>query len=248
MTARRHSQGGEIDRTKRLSFRFDGRAVEGYAGDTIASALLANGIGIVGRSFKYHRPRGIWGFGVEEPNAFVDVSHVPKPGPNIRATTEPARDGAVVRSVNAKPTAENDRYAFIDRFARFLPAAFYYKTFMLPNWRVFEPHIRNMAGLGVLDKDWDIAGHADQIHHHCDVLVVGAGPAGLTAALKVAEAGQSVLLCDEGGRLGGSLLHRDGEIDGEPAHLSSIRGARGEGYGGGGRQHQGHAHLDFSVI
>jgi sarcosine oxidase subunit alpha len=217
MTARRHSEGGEIDRTKRLAFTFDGRTVDGYAGDTIASALLASGIRIVGRSFKYHRPRGIWGFGVEEPNAFVDVTNVPKPGPNVRATTEAAWDGALIKSVNARPTAENDRHAFIDRFARFLPAAFYYKTFMLPNWRVFEPHIREMAGLGILDKDWDSSGFADQIHHHCDVLVVGAGPAGLTAALKVAEAGKSVLLCDQGWRLGGSLLHRDGEIDGEPA-------------------------------
>lgn len=217
MTARRQPQGGEIDRAKRLSFTFDGRTLDAYEGDTIASALLASGIRIVGRSFKYHRPRGIWGFGVEEPNAFVDVSNVAKGGPNVRATTELVRDGAIVKSVNATPTAAGDRYAFIDRFARFLPAAFYYKTFMLPNWGVFEPRIRNMAGLGVLDEHWDVAGSADQIHHHCDVLVVGAGPAGLTAALKAAEAGKSVLLCDDGLRPGGSLLHRDGEIDGQPA-------------------------------
>jgi sarcosine oxidase subunit alpha len=219
VTAWRLPNGGEIDRTNPLSFSFDGRAVNGFEGDTIASALLASNVGIVGRSFKYHRPRGVWGAGVEEPNAIVDVLDGPKPAPNVRATTEKARHGTIVRSVNNNPSAEKDRNAFIDRFARFIPAAFYYKTFMVPGWHVFEPRIRKMAGLGMVRPDQEIKGHAEQVNHHCDVLVIGAGPAGLVAALKAAEAGLSVLLCDERSRPGGSLLFRGGVIDGREAKV-----------------------------
>ncbi|WP_245460104.1 2Fe-2S iron-sulfur cluster-binding protein [Mesorhizobium sp. M1B.F.Ca.ET.045.04.1.1] len=131
MSASRLPNGGsDIDRARRLTFTFDGRRIEGFAGDTIASALLASGQAVVGRSFKYHRPRGIWGSGVEEPNALVDVESADGRMPNARATTVPASDSIVVRSVNASPTALADRNAVLDRFARFLPAAFYYKTFM----------------------------------------------------------------------------------------------------------------------
>ncbi|OHV60413.1 sarcosine oxidase subunit alpha family protein [Mesorhizobium sp. LCM 4577] len=215
MSASRLTTGGsDIDRGRPLSFTFDGRRVEGFAGDTIASALLASGQAVVGRSFKYHRPRGIWGSGVEEPNALVDVESAAGRVPNARATTVQATDGIRVTSVNASPTAENDRNAFLDRFARFLPAAFYYKTFMWPDWHLFEPRIRAMAGLGIVDPDWQPRQVSDQVNHHCDVLVVGAGPAGLAAAASAAAAGHSVVLADDGAHPGGSLRHRAGEVDG----------------------------------
>ncbi|MGB5801578.1 MAG: 2Fe-2S iron-sulfur cluster-binding protein, partial [Mesorhizobium sp.] len=137
MSARRLASGGsEIDRSRPLSFTFDGRGVQGFAGDTIASALLASGQRVVARSFKYHRPRGLWGAGVEEPNALIDVSRDGRHTPNARATTEAAQEGIAARSVNAVPNAESDRNAFLDRFARFIPAAFYYKTFMWPDWHL----------------------------------------------------------------------------------------------------------------
>ncbi len=218
MSPSRLDQGGsEIERSRPLSFSFDGRRIEGFAGDTIASALLASGQRIVGRSFKYHRPRGIWGAGVEEPNALVDVEGANGRIPNTRATTEPALDGLTVRSVNANPNAQADRSAFLDRFARFIPAAFYYKTFMWPDWLLFEPRIRAMAGLGVVDPEWKPLPAADQINHHCDVLVVGAGPAGLAAAAAAADGGHSVVLVDDQAHPGGSLRHRAGEVDGQPA-------------------------------
>lgn len=215
MSAERLPSGGSaIDRSKPVSFSFDGRSIQGFAGDTIASALLAAGVSLVGRSFKYHRPRGVWGLGVEEPNALVDVAGSL---PNTLATTQPIREGLAARSVNASPNAEADRSAFIDRFARFIPAAFYYKTFMWPDWHRFEPRIRAMAGLGIVDPAWRSVGPADQINRHCDVLVVGAGPAGLAAARHASGAGKSVILVDEQSQAGGSLLHREAEIDGKEA-------------------------------
>ncbi|MDX8463391.1 sarcosine oxidase subunit alpha family protein [Mesorhizobium humile] len=215
MSASRLTTGGsDIDRARPLSFTFDGRRVEGFAGDTIASALLASGQAVVGRSFKYHRPRGVWGSGVEDPNALVDVESAVGRVPNARATTVQAVEGIKVRSVNASPTAETDRNAVLDRFARFLPAAFYYKTFMWPDWHLFEPRIRAMAGLGIVDSDWKPRQVSDQVNHHCDVLVVGAGPAGLAAAASAAAAGHSVVLVDDRTHPGGSLRHRAGEVDG----------------------------------
>lgn len=213
MTAWRTEDGTAIDRTRPLRFTFDGRAVEGYAGDTVASALLAGRVSIVGRSFKYHRPRGLWGAGVEEPNALVDVAGGM---PNSRATQIFAEDGLVVRSVNAEPSAEQDRRAFLDTFSRFIPAAFYYKTFMFPDWHRFEPRIRQMAGLGTLDKNAEGPWLAEQINHHCDVLVIGAGPWGLAAARTAVRAGRRVVLCDDGTQAGGSLLFRSGFIEGKP--------------------------------
>ncbi|PBC01498.1 sarcosine oxidase subunit alpha family protein [Mesorhizobium sp. WSM3860] len=215
MSASRLANGGsDIDRARPLSFTFDGARVDGFAGDTIASALLASGRAIVGRSFKYHRPRGIWGSGVEEPNALVDIESAGGRVPNARATTVPARDGLTVKSVNASPTALADRNAVLDRLARFLPAAFYYKTFMWPDWHLFEPRIRAMAGLGIVDRNWKPRQVSDQINHHCDILVVGAGPAGLAAASGAAAAGHSVVLVDDRTHPGGSLRHRAGEVDG----------------------------------
>ena len=218
MSATRLQSGGSaIDRSRPLSFSFDGQTVTGFAGDTIASALLANDVAVVGRSFKYHRPRGIWGAGVEEPNALVDIGGATSATPNTRATTEAAREGLVARSVNATPSAATDRNAFLDRFSRFIPAAFYYKTFMWPDWHMFEPRIRAMAGLGTVDAGWTPKEPSAQVNHHCDVLVVGAGPAGLAAARLASEAGFSTMLVDDQPRAGGSLAHRDGEIDGRSA-------------------------------
>jgi sarcosine oxidase, subunit alpha len=216
MTSWRSSSGDAIDRRHPLSFRFDDVPVQAFRGDTIASALLANDVSIVGRSFKYHRPRGFWGAGVEEPNGIVDIDGV-RYRPNARATTEAAIDGLVVRSVNAHPTASSDRSAFIDRFSRFIPAAFYYKTFMFPDWHRFEPGMRAMAGLGRLRPDAARHEASDQINHTCDILVVGAGPAGLAIALAAAQSGKRVTVCDQGSVPGGSLLFRQGEIDGMSA-------------------------------
>lgn len=215
MTARRLPSGGEIDRSRPLRFTFDGKVIEGFAGDTLASALLASGQRVLGRSFKYRRPRGLFGAGVEEPNIYADVTEGETFLPNQRVTTEPARDGLVLRSANTAPDAERDRTGFIDLFARFIPSAFYYKTFMFPGWHLFEPRIRAMAGLGRLDPE-KTGPTGDQVNHFCDALVIGAGPVGLAAARMLAEAGQSVLLADEGSRPGGSLLYREAEIDGRP--------------------------------
>ncbi|MFD1326703.1 2Fe-2S iron-sulfur cluster-binding protein [Mycoplana ramosa] len=213
MTAWRTDGGTAIDRSRPLAFTFDGRVIEGFAGDTVASALLAGGVRVVGRSFKYHRPRGLWGAGVEEPNALVDIAGGM---PNTRATQALALEGLVVRSVNAEPSAENDRQAFLDAFSRFIPAAFYYKTFMFPDWHLFEPRIRQMAGLGRLDETAARPAFAEQINHHCDLLVVGAGPSGLLAARNAVRAGQRVVLCDDGRQAGGSLLFRAATIEGRP--------------------------------
>ncbi|VDC27531.1 2Fe-2S iron-sulfur cluster-binding protein [Pseudogemmobacter humi] len=215
MTARRLPLGGEIERARPLRFTFDGKVIEGFVGDTLASALLASGRQVLGRSFKYRRPRGLFGAGVEEPNICADVTEGAAFRPNQRVTTEPARDGLVLRSASTAPDAERDRTGFIDLFARFIPSGFYYKTFMFPDWHLFEPRIRAMAGLGRVDpaKTGPVG---DQVNHFCDALVIGAGPVGLAAARMLAGAGKSVVLADDGSRPGGSLLYREAEIDGMP--------------------------------
>jgi len=207
--------GGEIDRDKPVAFTFDGTRLVGCAGDTIASALLANGVRVVGRSFKYHRPRGIFAAGVEEPNAILDLRHGARHDPNARATLEPLADGMVIRSIHARGDAANDRLSFVDRFQRFIPAAFYYKTFIRPGWRFYEPRIRAMAGLGRLDPAAGTQGEPQRFAQVA-LCVVGAGPAGLATALAAAQAGRSVMLVDQNTRLGGSLLTRAAEIDGRP--------------------------------
>jgi sarcosine oxidase subunit alpha len=138
LTSARLPTGGQVDRGRPLAFTFDGASYQGFAGDSIASALLANGVGIAGRSFKYHRPRGIWGAWTEEPNAIVDVTRDGKTTPNLRATTEALENDMTVHSVNAAPTAAADRAVLIDRLAPLLPAGFYYKTFLWPRWETFE--------------------------------------------------------------------------------------------------------------
>ncbi|WP_312795952.1 2Fe-2S iron-sulfur cluster-binding protein, partial [Tianweitania sp.] len=199
-----------------LHFTFDSTRYHGRPGDTIASALLANGVRVVGRSFKYHRPRGIMGYGVEEPNALVDVTLDGITTPNLRATTEALKDGMIVRSVNASPTAAADRKGFLDRFAQFLPAGFYYKTFIWPDWHRFEPSIRAMAGLGRLDPRNQPPAQNPQIAAHCDVLVIGGGPAGLHAARQATAEAKTVMLVDDQQVVGGSLLSRSAEINGKP--------------------------------
>lgn len=210
---RSDNHGWAIDRAQPLSFSFDGRRVGGFQGDSLASALLGSGVSIVGRSFKYHRPRGFWGAGAEEPNGMADI-HGAHHRPNVQMTVEPARDGMVLRSINGSPSAERDRSAFLDRFARFIPAAFYYKTFMFPDWHLFEPRIRAMAGLGRLDPQAQGFGPTAPASDFCDLLVIGAGPAGLTAALAAAAQGCKVILCDDQPMPGGSLLWREARIEG----------------------------------
>ena len=214
MTGFRLPSGGAIDRGRPLAFTFDGKAYLGAAGDSIASALLANGVRIVGRSFKRHRPRGIWGAWAEEPNAIVDVTRLGRRTPNLRATAETLEDDLAVRSVNAAPTAEEDRSAVIDKLSGFMPSGFYYKTFLWPRWETFEPVIRAMAGLGVLDPDNRPAADNPQFNAHCDVLVVGAGPAGLAAAGAAAKAGRIVVLAEDHAEIGGQLAHRGGLVEG----------------------------------
>jgi sarcosine oxidase subunit alpha len=217
--AHRLAEGGRIDRKRPINFTFDGRPFRGYAGDSVASALLGAGVGIVGRSFKYHRPRGIWGHWVEEPNAIVDLVRDGRREPNARATTAFLEESVALaaHSVNTTPDAARDRYAFIDAFSRFLPAGFYYKTFMWPNWQAFEPRIRAMAGLGRLDTAWQSAATTAPRNRRCDVLVVGAGPAGLAAACAGALDGLDVLVVDDRPLPGGSLLYLPAEVEGLPA-------------------------------
>lgn len=199
-----------------IPFRYDGRAYEGRPGDTLAAALLRAGVRVLGRSFKYHRPRGLWGAWVEEPNILLDVVVDGLRLPNCRATTTPLQAGMEAFSVNAVPDAARDRLAGIDRFARFLPAGFYYKTFLWPHWHRYEPAIRRMAGLGRLDAKQGWTPMADQRHAACDLLVVGAGPAGLTAARAAAEAGFEVVLADDRDRPGGAALDAGDSLDGQP--------------------------------
>ncbi len=214
MSGLRLPVGGAIDRGRPLAFTFDGKPYLGFAGDSIASALLANGVRIVGRSFKYRRPRGVWGAWTEEPNAIVDVTRAGRTTPNLRATVEALENDLSVRSVNAAPTAAEDRAAFLDALSGFMPSGFYYKTFIWPRWETFEPMIRAMAGLGRLDPDNCPPADNPEFNAHCDLLVVGAGAAGLAAAGAAARAGRAVFLLDDHGDIGGQLGRRGGTIEG----------------------------------
>jgi sarcosine oxidase subunit alpha len=201
--------GGRVDRRRAIRFTFDGKSYQGFEGDTLASALLANGVHLVGRSFKYHRPRGIVTAGSDEPNALVGVgaddAHYT---PNLRATQVEIYDGLVAESQNRWPSLNFDVGAVNEVFAPFLSVGFYYKTFMWPRaaWaKLYEPLIRRAAGLGRAPEQPD-ADRYTQVYAHCDVLIVGAGPAGLAAALAAAATGAKVCLCDEQAEMGGSLL------------------------------------------
>ncbi len=199
---------GIIDRTKPLHFRFDGREYPAFRGDTVASALLANGVRLVGRSFKYHRPRGILTAGSEEPNALVEVFGKTNQTPNVRATVQEVFTGLVTRSQNRMGSLRFDLLAVNDLVSPFLSAGFYYKTFMWPRafWeKLYEPMIRRAAGLGSLSGRHD-EGVYEKAFAFCDLLVIGAGPAGLMAALTAARAGAEVILAEETPLLGGRLL------------------------------------------
>jgi sarcosine oxidase subunit alpha len=215
----RTASGGRVDRSRKLRFTFDGRAYEGLAGDTLASALLANGVHLVGRSFKYHRPRGILTAGAEEPNALVTVRRdAARVTPNLRATQVELYEGLAAESQNRWPSLDFDLGQVADFLSPLLPAGFYYKTFMWPRsaWsKLYEPLIRRSAGLGRAPPQPDPDCYTRR-YAHCDVLVVGSGPAGLAAARAAAGAGARVILCDEQAELGGALL------DGEPAEVDGF--------------------------
>ncbi|RAZ80693.1 sarcosine oxidase subunit alpha [Mesorhizobium atlanticum] len=217
--ANRLNNGGLIDRTAPLSFRFDGKNFLGFKGDTLASALVANGIKLVGRSFKYHRPRGILTAGSEEPNALVELRSGARREPNTKATTAELYEGLEAASQNRWPSLNFDVMSVNQLFAPIFVAGFYYKTFMWPAkfWEaIYEPAIRRAAGLGraagVSDPD-----HYDKAWAHCDVVIAGSGPAGLAAALAAGRSGARVILCEEDFVLGGRLLADGGTIDGLPA-------------------------------
>ncbi|MGB3408404.1 MAG: sarcosine oxidase subunit alpha family protein [Jannaschia sp.] len=208
---------GLVDRSRPLRFTFDGKPVEAFQGDTVASALLANGIRLVGRSFKYHRPRGLLTADSAEPNALIATHTGARTVPNTRATTQEVFDGLTTRSQNAWPSLKFDAMRVNDLVAPFLGAGFYYKTFMWPKaaWeKLYEPLIRRAAGLGALSglpDPW----RQEKAFAHCDVLVVGGGPAGIIAALTAATAGADVILCEETERLGGRLLSEDEQVNGQ---------------------------------
>jgi sarcosine oxidase, subunit alpha len=209
MSGFRNAGGGRIDRSQPLSFKFDGASYQGCAGDTLASALLANGVHLVGRSFKYHRPRGVLAAGADEPNALVTlIKDAARMTPNLRATQVELYDGLVAESQNRWPSLKHDAGRINDALSAFFPAGFYYKTFMWPRraWKaIYEPLIRRAAGLGRAPREPDPDRYA-QRYAHCDVLVVGAGPAGIAAAQAAANRGARVILCDESSEFGGSLL------------------------------------------
>ncbi|MFF6540103.1 2Fe-2S iron-sulfur cluster-binding protein, partial [Pseudomonas aeruginosa] len=188
----RLSSGGRIDRNRPLTFSFNGQHYQGYAGDTLAAALLANGVDIVGRSFKYSRARGIVAAGAEEPNAILQIgSREATQIPNVRATQQALYGGLVATSTNGWPNVQNDLMGIFGKVGgKLMPPGFYYKTFMYPQsmWMTYEKYIRKAAGLGRAPTEVDPDSY-DWMNHHCDVLVVGAGPAGLAAALAAARSG-----------------------------------------------------------
>ena len=204
----RLATGGRVNRTKPLTFTFDGKTCQGFAGDTLASALLANNIHLVGRSFKYHRPRGIMAAGAEEPNALVRVGRGNLAEPNLRASQVELYDGLYAESQNRFPSLKADVGAVNSLMSRFFPAGFYYKTFMWPAsmWMTYEHVIRRAAGLGRVADDHDDPDRYEKTNAHCDILIAGGGAAGLMAALAAARSGARVILADEQNEFGGWML------------------------------------------
>ncbi len=214
-----------IDRDNPVRFDFNGRTIQGLAGDTVASALLANGVQLVGRSYKLHRPRGIFSCGVEEPTALLDIGSGSRRLPNTRATDILATDGLVATSGNCWPSLEFDVGSLISRFSSFMPAGFYYKTFMWPNWRLYEPAIRHMAAAARAGDGPD-PDRYDEISVNTEVLVVGAGAAGLRAAASASRAGRKVLLIESERATGGWLATQESVITG--ASVETLRQLRQE--------------------
>jgi heterotetrameric sarcosine oxidase alpha subunit len=219
--SRRLAHGGLIDRSKVVGFSFDGKPLQGFAGDTLASALVASGVRLVGRSFKYHRPRGIFSAGPEEPNALVELRSGARREPNTKATTVELFDGLDAASQNRWPSLAFDIHAINQIASPMLVAGFYYKTFMWPPafWEKFyEPAIRRAAGLGRLSGE-DDPDTNEKAYAFCDLLAIGAGPAGLAAALTAGRAGLRVILTESDFALGGRLISETHEIDGTPGAI-----------------------------
>lgn len=214
----RVKSGNGVDTSRTLHFSFDGKTYTGHPGDTLASALLAHGVRLFGRSFKYHRPRGLLSAGPEEPNALVELRDGARREPNTRATVVELFDGLNASSQNRWPSLAFDALGMNGLFSSVLGAGFYYKTFMWPAsfWeKLYEPMIRRAAGLGRAadEADPDLYEKATTF---CDVLVVGSGPAGLAAALAAGRSGARVILCEQDGLLGGRLRDESATLDGRP--------------------------------
>src|SRR5262245_41181823 len=215
MSGYRLERGGLIKREKRIGFTFDGRSYHGFEGDTLASALIANGVRLVGRSFKYHRPRGILTASSSEPSALVELREGGRKEANTRMTMVELYDGLVAKSQNRWPSLYFDVGALNQLAGPIFVAGFYYKTFMWPPsfWeKLYEPVIRKAAGLGRASYEPD-PDRYEKAYAHCDVLVIGGGPTGLMAALTAGRSGARVLLVDENAMFGGSLLSENEEID-----------------------------------
>ncbi len=204
----RLDKGGLINRNKKLSFKFNGKKYFGYEGDTLASALIANGVHLVGRSFKYHRPRGFFGAGVDEPYAIVQMNRNNEVDPNVRATEQELFEGLEAKSVNCWPNVDFDIGAINNFLGKFFPAGFYYKTFMWPKsfwYKVYEPIIRKAAGFGEASIKHDKEKYEHK-YEYCDLLITGSGPSGLASAYAAAQNGAKVILAEDKSRFGGSLL------------------------------------------
>jgi sarcosine oxidase subunit alpha len=210
----RTEQGGRVDREREIQFTFNGKNYTGLAGDTLCSALLANGVHLMGRSWKYHRPRGVMSAGSEEPNAIFQLEKGNRTIPNARGTQVELYDNLDASSVNCWPSVEFDFLSVNGKFSRLMPAGFYYKTFMWPKsmWMKYEHFIRKASGLGEAPREND-PDRYEHTHQHCDVLVIGGGVAGLSAALAAGRAGARVIIADEQSELGGLTLSSKAQID-----------------------------------
>ena len=219
MSHRLNTGGRLIDRTQPMRFTFNGTSIDGFAGDTLAAAMLGADQMLMGRSFKYHRPRGALAYGAEEPNALLNLGQGAHFEPNQRATTTALRDGLVAESQNHWPSLEHDIGAVNAKLSKFLTAGFYYKTFIHPRpaWKhLFEPIIRKTAGLGKAPEDSD-ADSYEHVHAEADVLIIGGGVAGLQAALSAGASGARVILLEMGPVWGGRAPVDQVEIDHAPA-------------------------------